>query len=101
LTQALALSNELCKTAILVSDLHFKESLLRQLPHARALAWSCSRDTYSLCDVINDNGTVGIAVVHGRERLVAFLTCSVPNLEFDGCGFVESDCLSEEGSTDG
>lgn len=65
------------------------------------LPWSCSKETYSLCDVVNDNGAVGIAVVHGCKRLVAFLACSVPNLELDSCGFIESNCLCEEGSADG
>ncbi len=60
-----------------------------------------ARETYSLCDVVNDNCAVGIAVVHGCERLVTFLACSVPNLELDGCGFVERDCLGEEGGADG
>ena len=54
-----------------------------------------------MCDVVNDNGAVGVAVVHGCERLVAFLACSVPDLELDGCGFVESDGLSEESGADG
>lgn len=101
LTQALALSKELYNTVIPVSNLYSKESLLRQAPHEGVLALVSSKETYSLCDVVNDNGAVGITVVHRCERLVAFLACSVPNLKLDGCGFVESDCLGEEGSADG
>lgn len=57
--------------------------------------------TYSLCYVIDDDGAVGVTVVHGRERLVAFLAGGVPYFELDGCGVVEGDGLSEEGGADG
>ena len=53
--------------------------------------------TYGLCDVVDDDGAVGVAVVHGGERLVALLAGRVPDLELDGCGFVEGDGLGEEG----
>ena len=52
-------------------------------------------------DVVDDDGTVGIAVVHGGERLVALLTGRVPYLELDGGVLVERDGLCEECGADG
>jgi hypothetical protein len=54
-----------------------------------------------LGDVVNDNGTVGVAVVHGREGLVALLAGGIPNLELDGGVFIERDGLCEKGGADG
>ena len=63
----------------------------RQVPHA----------TYSLCDVVDDDGAVCVAVVHGGQRLVALLAGRVPDFKLDGCVLVEGDGLGEEGGADG
>lgn len=52
-------------------------------------------------DVVDDDGAVGVAVVHGRERLVPLLACRVPDLELDGRVLVEGERLREEGGADG
>ena len=57
--------------------------------------------TYSLCDVIDDYGAVCVSVVHGCERLVALLSCCVPDLEFDCRLFVQGKGLCEESGADG
>jgi hypothetical protein len=54
-----------------------------------------------LGDIIDDNGTVGITVVHGRKRLVTLLASGIPDLELDSSVFVEGDRLSEESGADG
>jgi len=36
------------------------------------------RRVYSLCNIVDYNSTVGVTVVHGRQRLVAFLTSGIP-----------------------
>lgn len=54
-----------------------------------------------MSNVVDYNGTVGVAVVHGGQRLVALLTCSIPDLEFDGGCVIEGDCLGEESGADG
>lgn len=56
---------------------------------------------YRLSNIIDDNGTIGIPVVHGRERLVSFLTRRVPNLELYSCVLVEGNGLGQEGSANG
>ena len=56
---------------------------------------------YRLRNVVYHYGTVRIPVVHGGQRLVAFLTRCVPYLEFDRSGFVECDGLGEESGADG
>jgi len=54
-----------------------------------------------LCNVVDNNGAVGVAIVHGRERLVALLAGRVPDLKLD-CGvLVERDGLGEESGADG
>lgn len=54
-----------------------------------------------MSDVVNYDGAVGVAVVHGGQRLVAFLTCGIPNLELDGSCVIEGDGLGKEGGADG
>jgi hypothetical protein len=54
-----------------------------------------------LGDVVDDDGAVGVSVIHGCQRLVSFLARSIPDLELDGCGFIEGDGLGEEGGADG
>lgn len=57
--------------------------------------------TYGLCDVVDDDGAIGVAVVHGRERLVALLAGRVPDLELDRRVLIEGDGLRQEGGADG
>jgi hypothetical protein len=57
--------------------------------------------TYSLCNVVDYDSTVGISVVHGRERLIALLTSRVPDLKLDRRVLVEGNGLGEEGGADG
>lgn len=56
---------------------------------------------YSLSDVVDYDGAVGVAVVHGSQGLVALLTCGIPDLELDGSRVIEGDCLGEESGADG
>ena len=56
--------------------------------------------TYGLCDIVDDNSTVRVAIVHGCERFVPLLTSRVPYLELDGRSFIEGDSLGEEGCAD-
>lgn len=56
---------------------------------------------YCLCDVVNDDGAMGVSVVHGRQRLVPFLTSGVPYLKLDRGVFVQCDRLRQESSADG
>lgn len=37
-------------------------------------------DTYGLGNVVNDDGAVGVAVIHGRKGLVAFLAGGIPGM---------------------
>jgi hypothetical protein len=54
-----------------------------------------------LGNIVDYHGAVGIAVVHGRKRLVTLLARCVPDLKLDGCGLIEGDGLGEEGGADG
>ena len=56
---------------------------------------------YSLGYVVDDDGAVGVAVVHGRQRLVSLLARRVPNLKFDRGCVVEGYRLREESGADG
>ena len=56
---------------------------------------------YSLSNVVDYNGAVGVAVIHGSQGLVALLTCGIPDLELDGSCVIEGDCLGEESGADG
>lgn len=38
---------------------------------------------YAFGKVVNDNGRMGTPIVHGREGIVAFLACRVPNLKLE------------------
>jgi hypothetical protein len=51
---------------------------------------------YRLCDVVDDDCAICVAIVHWCKGFISFLSCCIPYLEFDCCGVVESDCLSEE-----
>lgn len=52
-------------------------------------------------DVIDDNGTVGVSIVHRGQRLISLLTSGVPNLELDCSALVEGNSLRQEGGADG
>lgn len=52
-------------------------------------------------DIVDDDGAVGVAVVHGSQRLVSLLTCRVPDLKLDRGCVIEGDGLGEEGGADG
>jgi len=52
--------------------------------------------TYGLCDIVDDDGAVCISVVHGRQTLISFLSCCVPDLELDCSRFIESNGLCEK-----
>ena len=90
-TQAFALSREAWKSRAMSVFFSFFPSHLSR--HGGR--------TYSLCDVVDDYGAVCVSVVHGRERLVAFLTGGIPDFKLDGCVFIEGDGLGEEGGADG
>ena len=54
-----------------------------------------------MCDVVDDDSAVCVAVVHGGEGLVALLASRVPDLKLDRRVVVEGNGLGEEGSADG
>lgn len=56
--------------------------------------------TYRLGDIVDDDSTVGITIVHGGERLVSLLAGRIPDLELDGSVFIERNSLGEEGGAD-
>ena len=56
--------------------------------------------TYGLRDVVYYHGAVGVSVVHGRQTLVSFLSCGIPNLEFYCRRLVEGYRLCEKGGAD-
>lgn len=57
--------------------------------------------TYSLCDIVDDDGAVRIPVVHRCQGLVPLLSGRIPDLEFDGRVLIEGYGLCEEGCADG
>lgn len=57
--------------------------------------------TYSLGDVIDHNGTVGVSIVHRSQRLISLLASSIPDFKLDRGALVEGDGLCQEGSADG
>lgn len=57
--------------------------------------------THRLSDIVDNNGAVGVAVVHGRKGLVAFLAGGVPDFELDSGVFIERDSLSQKSGADG
>lgn len=64
--------------------------------HAWVVAWSC-QGPYLVSNVINEEGSVGIAVVEVTDTLVLLLACRVPDLKLDS-GLLQAECLSEEGA---
>ena len=60
----------------------------------------CPWVTYSLCDIVNNNCTVCVPIVHRCKRLISFLACRIPYFKLDSGSIVQGDGLSEEGSPD-
>ena len=54
-----------------------------------------------MCNIVHDNGAVGIPVVHRRERFVALLAGRIPYLKFDRGMVVQGDCLRQKSGPDG
>ena len=54
--------------------------------------------THGLCDVIDYNCAICISVVHGRQRFIPLLTCSIPYLKFDRSSVIQRYGLGEESS---
>lgn len=52
-------------------------------------------------DVVDNNCTVGVSVVHRRQRFISFLPSGIPYLELHSCALVKGDGLGEERGTDG
>jgi hypothetical protein len=82
LTQDLALSNEDCASVSL------------------CVLSVDSGETDSLSDIVDDDGAVGVSVVHGSQRFISLLTGGVPYLELDGRVLIQRYCLSQESCTD-
>lgn len=55
---------------------------------------------YSLSDVVDNDSTVRIPVVHWSQGLVSFLASGIPYLELDRCAFVQRNGLCQEGRAD-
>lgn len=56
--------------------------------------------TYSLSDVIDYDGAIGIPIIHRGQRLISFLASRIPDLELDCGALIEGDGLCQEGGTD-
>ena len=56
--------------------------------------------TYSLSDVIDNDGTVGISIIHRSQRFISLLTGSIPDFEFHCGALIEGDGLCQEGGAD-
>lgn len=52
------------------------------------------------CHIVNHNADVGSAVVHWRQGFVPFLTCRVPDVQFQARS-TEVQCFGHEGSSNG
>lgn len=57
-------------------------------------------ETYGLGDIVDNNSTVCIPIVHWRKRLVSFLASGIPYLEFDGRIFIQGYRLRKKCGTD-
>lgn len=56
----------------------------------------CADETHCVGDVVDHDGSLGPPVVHGRQTVIPFLPCSVPDLKLDCC-IIQTYCLCEEG----
>lgn len=86
LTHDLALSRDDCPSFPVISKAHRQKE---ERPR-----------TYGLSDIIDNDGTVRIAIIHRSQRLISLLTSRIPNLELHSCAFVQRDGLCKEGSAD-
>lgn len=60
-----------------------------------------AKKTYGLCNIVDNDGAVCVAVIHGGQGFVTLLSGSIPNLELD-CGvLIEGDGLCQECGADG
>jgi hypothetical protein len=67
------------------------------------VSWYLGRSwisTYSLCNIIDNDGAVRIPVVHRSKGLVPLLARRVPDLKLDCRVLVQGDGLCEESSAD-
>lgn len=53
-----------------------------------------------MSDVIDNHSAVGIAIVHGSQRLIPLLASGIPDFELDCGGIIEGDGLCQEGGSD-
>jgi hypothetical protein len=53
-----------------------------------------------LGDVIDNDGTVGISIVHRSQRLIALLAGSIPDFKLDCGTLIEGDGLCQESGSD-
>lgn len=56
--------------------------------------------TYRLCDIIDDDSTISISIVHWCQGLVSFLAGGVPYLELHCCILIQGNRLCQEGGAD-
>jgi hypothetical protein len=57
--------------------------------------------SYSLGNVVDNNCTVGVSIVHGREGLISFLASGIPYLKLHCRALIEGDRLGEERGANG
>jgi hypothetical protein len=64
--------------------------------------WESNRKglTYSLSDVIDYDGAIGIPIIHRGQRLISLLASCIPDLELDCGALIEGDGLCQEGGAD-
>lgn len=55
---------------------------------------------YGLRDIIDNDGAVGITIIHGGQRFVSLLTGGIPYFELDCRVFIEGYRLGEESGSD-
>lgn len=82
LTQALALSSDACILLV----------------HAELAQQQAA--TYRLGNVVDDDGAVGVSIIHRSKRLVSLLSSRIPNLKLDSGVLIERNGLGEEGGAD-
>lgn len=55
---------------------------------------------YGLGNIIDNDGAVGIPIIHGGQRFVSLLTGGIPYFELDCRVFIEGYRLGEESGSD-
>ena len=58
-------------------------------------------NAYRLRDVVDNDGTIRIPIIHGRQRFVPLLPRSIPYLKFHRGVLVERDGLGQKRGADG